>query len=141
MQVSYLLIRQPSTPDGTLGTWFNPDGSELCKTIELPWLDNHPQTSCIPAMAVNFERYISPKHGQVWVATNVPNRSEIEVHAANLARQLLGCLGVGDEFGVLDGLPAVLNSQATLAMLRETLPENFTLNIAWANGCPSTSTG
>lgn len=32
-------------PDGTLGTWLNPDGSELCKTIELPWLNNHPQTS------------------------------------------------------------------------------------------------
>ncbi len=128
----YSLIRQPSTPDGTLGIWLNQDGTKLCKTIELPWLDNHPQTSCIPAMPVTFERFISPKHGQVWVATNVPDRSEIEVHNANQSKQLLGCIGVGNTFGTLDGLPAVLNSVDTLNMLRATLPANFTLNITWA---------
>ncbi len=132
----YSLIRQASTPDGTLGIWFNQDGTELCKTIELPWLDNHPQTSCIPAMLVRFEPFISPKHGHVWVATNVPGRSEIEVHNANLAKQLLGCIGVGNSFGTLDGLPAVLNSVDTLNRLRAKLPASFTLNISWAT--PST---
>lgn len=83
-------------------------------------------------MLVIWERYISPTHGQVWIATNVPGRSEIEIHAANWARELLGCLGVGDSFGTLEGLPAVLNSQATLAMLRNALPATFTLAISWA---------
>ncbi|MGA7236316.1 MAG: DUF5675 family protein [Bryobacteraceae bacterium] len=127
----YSLVRRPSTPDGTLGIWFNRDGTELCKTIELPWLDNHPETSCIPAMVVRFERFISPKHGQVWVATDVPDRSEIEVHNANLAKQLLGCIGVGNSFGTLEGLPAVLNSVDTLNRLRATLPGSFRLNITW----------
>lgn len=86
-------------------------------------------------MLVTFERFISPKHGQVWVATNVPGRSEIEVHNANLAKQLLGCIGVGNGFGTLDGLPAVLNSVDTLNRLRAKLPGSFKLNISWA---PST---
>jgi Family of unknown function (DUF5675) len=127
----YLLVRRPSTPDGVLGVWFNPDGAELCKTIELPWKNNEPDISCIPAMLVTFERFMSPAHGQVWEATNVPERSEIEIHAANLASELKGCIGVGDTFGTLSGHAAVLNSQVTLNKLRAALPAKFQLNISW----------
>lgn len=123
------IVRNPSTPDGTQGIWYNDDGSVLCYTIELPWADNHPQVSCIPIGTYNVQKYISPKHGHVWQLMDVPNRSNIEIHGANTIDDLLGCIGVGDSFGVINLLPAVLNSQKTLNMLRSTLDDNFTLTI------------
>lgn len=123
------LERQPSTPNGTFGEWFLDDGSHLCFTVELPWLDNEPDKSCIPCGTWEFNKYISPKHGNVWRAHGIPDRSEIEVHPANWARQLLGCIAPGDAIGMLEGVPAVLNSDETFAMLLTTLPDKFFLTI------------
>ena len=126
--MAYTLIRKKSNNDGTLGE-LKHDGSHLCFTIELPWLDNHHQTSCIPIGNYNVEKYQSPKHGQVWQVMNVPNRYNIEIHGANTINDLLGCIGVGSSIGTIGGLPAVLNSQKTLSYLRAVLPDNFTLEI------------
>lgn len=124
------LIREPSTPDGTRGTWYGDDGERLCYTIELPWADNHPDLSCIPSGSYEFEKYFSPKHGfWVWEALNVPGRQDIEIHPANLSSELLGCIGVGDTLGDIDGHVAVLNSQATFRMLMSRLPDSFYLTI------------
>lgn len=124
------LIREPSAPDGTRGTWYNENGSRLCFTIELPWLDNHPDLSCIPSGIYEFVKYMSPKHGfMVWEAQNVPGRKNIEIHPANLASELLGCIGVGDTLGDIDGNSAVLNSQNTFHMLMSKLPDSFYLTI------------
>lgn len=116
-------------PDRTQGIWLNDDGSQLCCTMELPWHDNHPQISCIPEGSYTFDNYESPKHGQVWMAQNVPNRSNIEIHNANFASQLLGCIGVGNSFGSINLTPAVLNSVNTLNKLRAELPSTFNLTI------------
>ena len=124
------ILRQPSTDSGTFGSWYDDDGKELCVTVELPWLNNHPQTSCIPSGVYTVERYESPRHGQVWQVMNVPDRSNIEIHGANTINDLLGCIGVGDSYGNIDGLPAVLNSQVTLNKLRGILPDSFTLIIS-----------
>lgn len=124
------VVREPSTEDGTIGTWYNADGSKLCLTIELPWLENEPDKSCIPAGTYQFCRYISPKHGSVWMARDVPGRTNIEIHPANMACELLGCLGVGSVLGDIDGVSAVLNSQATFRMLQSVLPDNFYLTIS-----------
>jgi len=53
----------------------------------------------------------------------------IEIHAANFAKQLLGCIAVGSSIGEIDGTPAVLNSQHTLLKLHTILPDHFTLTI------------
>ena len=125
----YFLQRMPPLDNATLGEWRNDQGAHLCYTIELPWRDNHPRVSCIPVGTYIFDAYESPKHGQVWMARNVPGRSAIEVHNANLARQLEGCIGVGATIGTLDGEPAVLHSVDTLEMLRLKLPSSFQLTI------------
>ena len=112
------LVRSPSDSSGTFGVLYNDNMKVLCFTVELPWLDNHPQTSCIPIGYYNVEKYNSPKHGDVWQIMNVPNRSNIEIHPANLASELLGCIGVGDTIGKIEGMPAVLNSQKTFKLLK-----------------------
>lgn len=111
---------------GTMGT----ESDFLCFTIERPWLDNKPQVSCIPAGTYDVEKYISPKHGDVWQIMNVPNRSNIELHPANFSSQLLGCIAPGTAMGNIGGIPAVLNSKAAFLMLKNKLPDKFTLTIS-----------
>lgn len=114
----------------TLGEWRDDDNNHLCYTIELPWLNNHPMKSCIPAGTYTANSYFSPKHGfNVWRLAGVPDRSFIEIHPANFVSDLLGCVGVGDSQGQINGVPAVLNSQETFKMLLSTLPDSFTLTI------------
>lgn len=104
-------------------------------TIELPWEDNASDQSCVPPGIYELIPYLSPKHGATWRLHNpalnvygtsaVPEggRSEIEIHAANWARQLLGCIGVGlASAPMLDPQtdtiePAVQSSQAAFGRL------------------------
>jgi hypothetical protein len=111
----------------------DPGGAHVCFTCELPWRDNAPETSCIPAGIYPCVPHNSPAHPGTWELQNVPNRSEILIHNGNTERDSLGCIVVGNEFGTIDGLPAVLNSQSTLGVLRKTLPQAFQLEIRWAD--------
>lgn len=123
------LDRFKTGPDGTFGGLT--DDSNLIKdrsifTVERPMTGDHP---CISSGTYQVEPYASPKHGDVWQVMNVPGRSNIEIHPANLASELLGCIAVGDSLGKVNGVPAVLNSQKTFSMLKSLLPETFTLVI------------
>lgn len=127
--MNYILKRNPSTTNGTFGILTNSDGKELCFTLELPWLNNEPNKSCIPVGTYTVIPHSSIVHPSTWEITNVPGRNEILIHNANVASQLLGCIAVGDHIGKLDGMPAVLHSVATLDNLRKELPDTFTLII------------
>ena len=122
---------QRTSDDGkqTFGKFLDTDRSQLCVTIERPWLDNQNQISCIPAGTYLFYKYNSPTKGWVWRTDQVPNRTAIEIHAANFASQLLGCIAVGASIGAIGDVPAVLSSQATLKMLQGVLPDQFNLII------------
>jgi hypothetical protein len=114
--------------DGTLGQYASDSGFR-CATVERPWDDNLADLSCVPV-----GRYLclwtwSPKHNaNVYELQDVPGRTAVEIHAANVFEQLLGCIAPGHavaEFaaGLLPkGLPAtahlgVTESVATLAAL------------------------
>lgn len=125
----YTLTRQPSTPEGTFGELEDADGNHLCYTVELPWDDNIPQNSCIPIGTYIFIPHNSSAHPLTWEITNVPNRSEILIHSANWAYQLLGCIGVGEAIELIEGVMGVTNSVNTLQRLREILPDTGTLII------------
>ncbi|KIA88512.1 DUF5675 family protein [Kaistella jeonii] len=69
------------------------DGSELCKTIELPWVQNMPRISCIPEGRYVLRKRYSPKFKWHFELANVPGRSAILLHPANdAARELKGCI-------------------------------------------------
>lgn len=126
-----ILKRTHILPSCTLGDFQQDDGTHVCYTIELPWLGNHPMTSCIPLGSYSCNTYFSPRHGfNVWRLAGVPDRTEIEIHPANVSAELLGCIGVGDLIGTLDDTMAVLNSQNTFKMLQSTLPDSFNLTIS-----------
>ena len=69
------------------------EGRELCKTIELPWLQNLPQKSCIPEGDYALQKRFSAKFGWHFILYGVPNRSAILIHPANnAALELKGCI-------------------------------------------------
>ncbi len=107
----------------------------ILHTLERPWKDNDPDTSCIPegvytCIPHGWEPDTAVHMKKVWEITNVPNRSAILIHPANLVSQLRGCVAAGLESGEINGLPAVLNSKAAIGELQSIIGENdFILTI------------
>lgn len=108
-------------------------GDFQCFVLELPWLDNKKNISCIPEGIYRAKKRISPsKKYEVIEYINVPNRSYIQAHYGNYIRQLLGCQLYGDSIKWLDedGIPDVTNSKKTLIKLLSLLPSTFTIEIS-----------
>jgi hypothetical protein len=122
-----IIQRDPFLPTHTYGTllW---DNHRLCDTLELPWKDNQLKISCIPEGTYTAIAFQSPHNGDVWLLENTTPRSLIEIHAANVTSELLGCVAVGTK-GKLGQQPAVLRSKPAMALLKKTLPRKFKLII------------
>ncbi len=127
MGISATLVRSKSTDEGTFGTITIKNGSSeiTLKTLELPWKENKTQVSCIPTGSYTCKITNSPKFGKVYNVQNVKDRSNILIHAGNVAgdtskgykSDVLGCILVGLNNGELDNQKGVLNSKQALATL------------------------
>jgi hypothetical protein len=132
------LARSPSTDQGTFGRLSY--GKQASYTLELPWRDNARQRSCIPPGKYVCRIVNSPKFGRVYNVTNVPGRSAVLLHSANLAgdvdkgytTQLHGCLAPCLRMGVMRNTAGVMQSAGLLSRpaLRQLMD--------WANGEPFT---
>lgn len=119
MDRTITLSRQPSTKDGTFGDWVS-DSNFSCKTIEKPWLDNAADESCIPCGRYFVLWQWSAKHNcNLYHLQNVPNRTAVEIHPANLQIQLLGCIAPGNSISTFSvdsikpGIPSVSSTGVT----------------------------
>ena len=127
MSISAKLVRSKSTDEGTSGTLTVTNGNSAItlKTLELPWKENKSQVSCIPTGTYTCKITNSPKFGKVYNVQNVEGRSNILIHAGNVAgdtskgykSDVLGCILVGLKDGELDNQTGVLNSRQALATL------------------------
>jgi len=142
------LTSQDSTPDGVFSDWVSDSGFK-CKTLELPWDNNIPDKSCIPSGWYDVTWAWSAKHNcNLYHVQGVPNRSNVEIHSANVIQQLLGCLapgssvvtfGIGNDMGNGLILPrdqqGVAQSKFTLSALEADLRDDngnqvpFRLNV------------
>lgn len=101
-----VLDRFKGTHEYTLGTmtvkvaerWDRWKTIFVCKTLELAWNDNQNKISCIPegTYPLVFEYSESFKQN-LWELKQVPDRSEVKIHALTDVTQLEGCIGVGRE--------------------------------------------
>jgi hypothetical protein len=125
-----VIIRRVSTNlrDGTFGVmlW---RGDPICVTLEETWLDNIPRESCIPAGSYECRKYSGTKYKDVWEVRNVPQRTAILIHWGNTERNTAGCILVGKYFAQFGEQKGIADSVKTFAMLRNTLPDRFTLHI------------
>jgi len=104
------LERWADSPYGTFGTLVLPDGW-TCFTVERPWLDNQSRISCIPAGLYKIKLGTYTKGGYpAYDILDVPGRSQIKIHKANLASELEGCIAPGTGLGVFKGEWSVMNS-------------------------------
>jgi hypothetical protein len=87
-----LVLNRTYFPEGTQGVleW---NGTLVCYTIELPWLENQRRISCIPEGEYVLHKRFSPKFKWHIHLQNVPGRDFILMHPANDAKkELLGCI-------------------------------------------------
>ena len=87
-----LVLNRTYFPEGTQGIleW---NGTLVCYTIELPWLDNQKRISCVPEGEYVLQKRFSPKFKWHLHLMNVSGRDLILIHPANDAKkELLGCI-------------------------------------------------
>lgn len=82
------------SPQGTAGALLV-NRQFVCMTLELPWLGNTRNVSCIPRGSYIIRPWVSNEHGQVYRFDEVPGRSDILIHAGNFLRDTQGCILVG----------------------------------------------
>lgn len=123
------IFRYPTTDQGTGGMLFCPETGFMCKTIELPWRDNHSSISCIPPGEYNVARFDSKKFGRTFVVQGVPGRSAILFHsgiwagdtAKGFKTHSAGCILLGATHGQFGGQFAILNSRITVTKFKENM--------------------
>jgi hypothetical protein len=122
-------------PDHTRSVWVakNPAGNVLASGVilELPWLDNAFQISCIPEGVYLVKRRWSKKFKWHYHIQDVTGRTFILQHAGNFTRQILGCQLPGDLITFLDAdkIPDVANTRRTLDSLLKIMGDEYELHI------------
>ena len=70
-------------------------GGQEVYTVERPWLCNKVGESCIPEGDYALRPYSSARFTNVWEVCDVPGRTYILIHAANLPTEVEGCIAPG----------------------------------------------
>jgi len=119
-------------PFGVYGMLSLPGGQRLY-TVEKPWLGNRPGESCIPTGIYDCApRYYYGGGYDAIEVLDVPNRSHILFHIANVPADVKGCIGVGVDTGWVKGQWAVTSSQNAFAEFMRQMDREFTLEIQTA---------
>jgi len=114
------LLRFHSTPTETIGLLYGEDVPSFY-TLELPYRDNQKNVSCIPPGRYSLIKHMSYKFGPCFEIANVPNRSGILLHAANLVDELRGCTAVGHGYRMTDKGVFLYKSRSAIETLNATL--------------------
>lgn len=129
-----VLTRVSESVDGTWGTLSEPHKQPLCWTLELPWLDNKRNVSCIPPGTYDvIKRQSKTFKGWVCELQDVPGRDGVLIHQGNTKKDIRGCILVGLQLGslvVAEGLmEAVIMSRSAMTRLLDNTPMEFKLVI------------
>lgn len=102
-----ILTRFTSTDYGTFGKLIAED--KTFYTVEKPWQNNAPEISCVPDGEYTLTPHNSKKYGNVLCLINEDKgvthfkeshskRYACLIHTANYERDVLGCIGLGDNY-------------------------------------------
>lgn len=123
-----ILNRDWQDENQTLGVCYVKDenGKVIFKSeaIERGWRDNQKGVSCIPVGSYPVLLEWSPRFKKnLWEVYDVPGRSECKFHAANYARQLNGCIALGQKRVDIDGdgYADVTSSRKTMSQFHKAL--------------------
>lgn len=148
------LLERVYLKDRTLGSIYDERGGLICKTLELPWLDNARKISCIkegtytvtwspPVMADNPDTPQDESGGRArrvyehYIVHNVPGRSGILIHRGSNPTHSQGCILVGGRFADFNSLmPTLEESGVKLQWMVDNLPKKFSLRVIAKSGTP-----
>ncbi|HKV74593.1 MAG TPA: DUF5675 family protein [Gemmatimonadales bacterium] len=133
--MSALALLRTEQNVGTFGRFVIPDGSTLY-SLELPWKNNAPQVSCIPAGHYDLQRrYSNSHHCEVFEIMAVPDRTDVEIHWGNWIKDTLGCVlvGLGRKNDMITDSKAAFD-RFMAAMAGVTRAE---IDITWVPGLPA----
>lgn len=115
-------IRADEYERGISGVLIDPKSYvPLMLTMELPWVHNEPNISCIPAGMYICERTNSPKYGETFEVKDVLGRTYILFHWGNFNDNTKGCILLGEQFDFLNGEFAILTSKGAFKQFMDTL--------------------
>lgn len=133
MSVADITILRGYYHDCTLSRLFA--GAYSCFVLELRWLGNERNVSCIPPGLYTFRKAWSNANQRevIWI-DRVPGRENIQLHPANFIKQLRGCGAPGDGIRDIDGdgVPDVTNSAKAFVDLMANTPDVGTIRIGTA---------
>lgn len=132
------LTRGPSTDQGTFGVLRF--GGTSVWALELPWRDNKRKRSHIPPGSYHCALTNSPRFGRVYLLADVPGRSHVLIHPANLAgdaelgwtTQLEGCIAPYMRVGIMRNKAGAMQAAGLVSR------PAWNLLMAWAKGAPFT---
>ena len=101
-----------------------------CWTVERPWLNNTPAISCIPDGDYYCKPFNGRKFKDVIEITNVPGRTYILFHPANLPEELQGCIAPGTYHSISEQHGRVWHSRDAMANIKRTVGREFFLSIS-----------
>jgi hypothetical protein len=121
-------------PEGTLGVIRWPEGPRVF-TIERPWipaadgsLGGEKFISCIPEGDYPLEWDTKGRIKNVPRLRNTNPRTEINIHSANWASELHGCIAPGLQWAIDGQTPRVINSRKAMEILLEQIYPKETTN-------------
>ena len=103
------LIRVGQSEKGTFGV-LRQGQVPFALTLERPWLDNQQRVSSVPTGQYDCQRIVSPKFGETFEITHVPDRSHVLFHKGNSVEDTAGCVLVAEEFGGTYEAPILVSS-------------------------------
>lgn len=133
------LQRFTLTPTSTFGVLTRDDtGDTVAVTVEREWDNGSNRKStpekpgaCIPPGVYTCIKVKSPKFGDTYEVTKVPNRSAILLHSGNLSDDSRGCIILGTAFGKVKGKDGVTGSKLAMGKFLALMANTpaFTLTI------------
>lgn len=121
----FKIIRIAFLSDGTFGVFLD-DDVPFAVTLELPWRNNTPFISCIPAGHYMCKRVKSDKFKETFEVQKVPGRDKIRFHWGNLDDDTEGCILTGEMFEPLGESNAIRSS---IHAFREFMARTEGLNV------------
>lgn len=88
-------------------------------TLEPPDFENQTNISSIPAQQYIIKRHQSPRFGETFLVTKVPNRSLILFHWGNWSANTQGCILVGT--GLMENPRGIASSKVAFDKFMELL--------------------
>lgn len=124
----------------TCGLLSHPELSQPIFTLELPWINNKRNISCIPKGKYKIKPYCSRTHGKCFEIYNVTGRDKIRMHPFNSVRnnyqdpyiskiwncESRGCIAPGMQIR-LDGI--IHHSEIAMKKLRKIITEEIDFEI------------